>query len=247
MATVTWSKDIAETYDAKSQAMFEPALIGPTIDLLTEFAGNGSALEFAIGTGRVGLALAARGTAVDGIDLSPHMVEQLQRKPGANAIAVTIGDMATTRLGKTFKLVYLVFNTIMNVTTQDEQVAVFESAAAHLKPGGHFLVEVVVPQLRQLPKGGLAHVFEMTPDRLGFVTFDDVEGQISWSNSWINIDGRLTAYREMFRYVWPAELDLMARISGLRLKHRWGDWTKEPFTNESESQIAVYEKPILTR
>ena len=185
MATVTWSKDIAETYDAKSQAMFEPALIGPTIDLLTEFAGNGSALEFAIGTGRVGLALAARGTAVDGIDLSPHMVEQLQRKPGANAIAVTIGDMATTRLGKTFKLVYLVFNTIMNVTTQDEQVAVFESAAAHLKPGGHFLVEVVVPQLRQLPKGGLAHVFEMTPDRLGFVTFDDVEGQISWSNSWI--------------------------------------------------------------
>ena len=198
----------------------------------------------AIGTGRVALPLRARGVEVCGIELSPHMAEQLRIKPGADAIPVTIGDMTTTRVDGPFSLVYLVFNTIMNVTTQDEQVAVFANAAAHLEPGGCFVVEVGVPQLRRLPPGEIGRVFEMQPGHVGIETFDDLVGQITWSHHWMDVDGRLVRHAAPYRYVWPSELDLMAQLAGLRLRHRWSDWTEQPFTSESTSQVAVFEKPL---
>jgi SAM-dependent methyltransferase len=223
--------------------MFAPAVVDPVVDALAELAGGGRALEFAVGTGRIALPLRARGVEVHGIELSPHMAAELQAKPGADAVPVTVGDMATTRLAGTYALVYLVFNTIMNVTTQDEQVAVFVNAAAHLDPGGVFVVEVVVPQLRRLPPGELGRVFTLEPGHVAIETFDDPVGQISWSHHWIDAGGRLATHSAPYRYVWPAELDLMARIAGLRLRHRWSDWTGAPFGADSTSQIAVYEKP----
>jgi SAM-dependent methyltransferase len=243
MPTVMWGREVAEVYDITSAAMFDPAVLDPVVDTLAELAGGGSALEFAIGTGRVALPLSARGISVQGIELSPHMAEQLRGKPGADAIPVTIGDMATTRVAGAFKLVYLVFNTIMNVTTQDEQIAVFDNAAAHLLPGGVFVVEVLVPQLRRLPPTELGRVFAMADDHVGIETFDDVEGQISWSHHWRQVDGRLVRHSAPYRYVWPSELDLMARLAGLRLRHRWSGWRRQPFTSGSVDQVVVYEKP----
>jgi hypothetical protein len=170
------------------------------------------------------------------------MVEQLRAKPGGVDIAVTIGDMATTRVAGRFGLVYLVFNTIMNVTTQDEQVAVFENAAAHLAPGGCFVLEVVVPQLRRLPPGELGRVFDLQPGHVGVETFDDLVDQVSWSHHWTDVDGRLLQHSAPYRYVWPSELDLMARLAGLRRRDRWADWQGAPFTSDSPSQVVVYEK-----
>lgn len=237
-----WGSDIAEVYDETSAAMFDPAVLQPTVDFLAGTAQDGAALEFAIGTGRIALALRARGVPVHGIELSPHMAEQLRRKDGGDAVPVTIGDMTTTRVAGQFRVVYLVFNTIMNVTTQDEQVAVFENAAAHLEPGGCFVVEVVVPQLRLLPPGELGRVFVFEPAHVGIETFDDVVGQISWSHHWMAVGGRLVHHAAPYRYVWPAELDLMARVAGLRLRERWADWHRTPFTSQSASQVAVFEK-----
>ncbi len=168
------------------------------------------------------------------------MVEQLRRKPGAAAVPVTLGDMTSTRVDGRFALVYLVFNTIMNVTRQDEQVAVFENAARHLQPGGSFLVEVVVPQVRGLPAGELGRVFTLKPDHVGIETFDDLVGQVSWSHHWALVDGRLVRHSAPYRYLWPAEMDLMARLAGLRLAHRWADWSRAPFTSDSVSQVAVF-------
>jgi SAM-dependent methyltransferase len=242
MGSNVWEQEIAEVYDATTAAMFAPEVLGPTVDVLAELAGDEPALELAIGTGRVGLALAARGVAVHGIELSPHMVDQLRSKPDAGALDVTIGDMTSTRVDVTCSLVYLVFNTIMNVTTLDEQVAVFENAAAHLRPGGCFVVEIVVPQLRRLPPGELGRVFTLEPGHVAVETFDDVVDQISWSHHWIDVDGRMVRHSAPYRYIWPAELDLMGRIAGFRLRDRWADWDRSPFTNESTSQIAVFEK-----
>jgi SAM-dependent methyltransferase len=239
-----WGKEIAEAYDTSTSVMFQPAHLDPVVELLAELAGAGPVLELAIGTGRVALPLAARGIALEGVELSPHMLEQLRAKPGGDAIAVTVGDMASTSVGRTFKLVYLVFNTIMNVTTQDEQVAVFANAAAHLEPGGCFVVEVSIPQLRRLPAGELGRVFAMEPDHVGIETFDDLVGQVTWSHHWSKIDGRLLQDSAPYRYVWPSELDLMARLAGLRMRERWAGWKREPFTSESESQVAVFEKPL---
>jgi SAM-dependent methyltransferase len=222
--------------------MFDPARLDPVVDTLVDLARGGAALEFAIGTGRVALPLRARGVPVQGIELSPHMAEQLRGKPGADAIRITIGDMTTTRVAGQFTLVYLVFNTIMNVTTQDEQVAVFANAAAHLRPGGVFVVEVLVPQLRRLPPTELGRVFTMEHDHVGIETFDDVLGQISWSHHWMNVEGRLVRHSAPYRYVWPSELDLMARVAGLRLRNRWSGWKREPFTGSSIDQVVVYEK-----
>jgi SAM-dependent methyltransferase len=244
MATITWSRELAETYDQTSADMFAPAVVDPVVDTLVDLARGGPALEFAIGTGRIALPLSARGISVKGIELSPHMAEQFRRKPGAEAIAVTIGDMATTRIGGEFALVYLLFNTIMNVTTQDEQVAVFANAAAHLVPGGVFVVEVLVPQLRRLPPGELGRVFTMEDDNVGIETFDDLVGQISWSHHWWQVDGRMVRDSAPYRYVWPSELDLMARLAGLRLRNRWSGWKREPFTNSSVDQVVVYEKVV---
>jgi SAM-dependent methyltransferase len=229
-------------YDSTSAAMFDPAVLDPTIDLLVELSRGGPALELAVGTGRVALPLSARGVAVQGIELSPDMAEQLRAKPGADAVPVTIGDMTTTRVEGTFTLVYLVFNTVMNVTTQDEQVAVFANAAAHLRRGGCFVVEVVVPQLRRLPPGEAGRVFTLAADHVGIETFDDMVGQVSWSHHWIDVDGRMVRHSAPYRYVWPAELDLMGRLAGFRLRDRWAGWDRAPFTSDSLSQIAVFEK-----
>jgi SAM-dependent methyltransferase len=242
MATIMWEREIAEVYDATSAAMFDPAVIGPTVDRLSELAGSGAALEFAIGTGRIALPLCERGVTVRGIELSPHMVEVLLAKPGAEAIEVTLGDMAATRVAGEFALVYLVYNTLMNVTTLDEQLAVFANAAAHLEPGGCFVVEVVVPQLRRLPPGELARVFTLEPDHVGVETFDDPIGQISWSHHWMNVEGRFVGHAAPYRYVWPAELDLMGRLAGFRQRDRWADWSGAAFNAASTSQVAVFEK-----
>ena len=242
MASIVWDAEIAEVHDQAYRAKFEPSVLGPIVDLLTELARGGPVLEFAVGTGRVALPLSARGIAVHGLELSPHMVRQLLAKPGADAVPVTIGDMTTTRVPGVFTLVYLVANTIMNVTTQDEQLAVFANAAAHLEPGGCFVVEVIVPQLRRVPPGENARVFTLDRDHVGIETFDDLVGQIAWSHHWIEAGGRLVRHSAPYRYVWPSELDLMAKIAGFRLRHRWTGWARAPFTSGSQRQVAVFEK-----
>jgi SAM-dependent methyltransferase len=241
VGSIVWGRDIAEIYDAALPSS-NPAVLGQAVDLLADLAGHGPALEFAIGTGRVALPLRARGIPVSGIELSPDMVEQLRAKPGADAIPVTIGDMTTTRVPGRFTLVYLVANTIMNVTTQDEQLAVFVNAAAHLEPGGCFAVQVIVPQLRSVPRGEVGRIFAFEPDHVGIETFDDPVGQIAWSHHWFVVDGRPYRHAAPYRYVWPSELDLMAKIAGLRLRDRWAGWARTPFTAESTSQVAVWEK-----
>ncbi len=243
MASITWGAEVAEVYDKTYAAMFEPSVLGPMVGLLAELARGGPALEFAVGTGRVALALSARGIAVHGLELSRPMAERMAAKPGADGVAVTIGDMTSVRVpGTPFKLVYLVANTIMNVTTQDDQLAVFANAAAHLEPGGCFVVEVTVPQLRRVPAGEVARLFTLDPDHVGIETFDDLVGQIAWSHHWIEADGRLVRHSAPYRYVWPSELDLMARITGFRLQDRWAGWDRAPFTSDSRSQVAVFEK-----
>ncbi|HEX2849117.1 MAG TPA: class I SAM-dependent methyltransferase [Acidimicrobiales bacterium] len=244
MGSVMWGAEIADVYDATSAAMFVPEVLEPTVDVLAELAGSGRALELAIGTGRVALPLSARGVRVAGIELSPHMVAQLRAKPGADDVPVTIGDMTTARVAGEFRLVYLVYNTIMNVTTQGEQVAVFANAAAHLVPGGCFVVEVVVPQIRRLPPGEVGRVFTMESDHVGVETFDDLAGQITWSHHWMQVEGRTVRHSAPYRYVWPSELDLMARLAGLQLDARWGGWDRSPFTSDSASQVAVYRTPV---
>jgi SAM-dependent methyltransferase len=238
MVSVTWDREIAETYDAASAAMFDAAVLEPTVDLLVELASGGPALEFAVGTGRVALPLSTRGVSVSGIELSPHMAEQLRAKPGADVVAVTTGDLTTTRLAGTFRLVYLVWNAIMNVTTQEEQLAVFTNAAAHLEPGGLFVVEVEVPRA----PSDVGRVFAMADDHVGIDTYDDPVGQILSSHHWMRVDGRLVRHSAPYRYVWPSELELMGRVAGLRLARRWAGWRKEPFTAGSVNQVAVFEK-----
>ncbi len=242
MATITWGKEIAEAYDSTSAGMFTPEVLDPAVNLLFELSRGGPALEFAIGTGRVALPLSAKGIEVRGIELSPHMVDQLRNKQGADAIDVTIGDMTTTRVPGNFKLVYLVFNSIMNVTTQQEQVAIFQNAADHLEAGGCFVVEVIVPQLRRVPPGETAWVFTRQPDHVGIETFDDLVGQISSSHHWMQFDGRLVHHAAPYRYVWPSELDLMAQLAGLRIRDRWDGWSQRAFTSDSIGQVAVFEK-----
>jgi SAM-dependent methyltransferase len=243
VGSIAWGKDVAEAYDTTSAAMYDPAVLDPTVRLLAELAEGGPALEFAIGTGRVALPLREQGIEVSGIELSPHMAEQLRKKSGADGVQVTVGDMTSAKAGSTFRLVYLVWNAIMNVTTQDEQVAVFENAFSHLTPGGRFVVEVIVPQLRRVPPGETARVFQSDSDHVGIETFDDLVGQIAWSHHWMAVDGRLIHHSAPHRYVWPAELDLMARVAGFRLEDRWSDWRRSEFTSESDNQIAVFARP----
>jgi len=232
---------IASQYDEWSADMFEPGVVEPAVAFLAELAGEGPALEFAIGTGRIALPLSRRGITVRGIDISEPMVDRLLAKPGADAIGVTIGDFATTRVEGTFRLVYLVFNTIMNLTTQEEQVACFENAAAHLASGGTFVIEVGVPNLQRLPRGEKFQPFSVTSTHLGFDEYDVVTQYAASHHYWIAGD-RVQVDSYPFRYVWPSELDLMARIAGLRLRERWGWWNREPFTSESTTHVSVWEK-----
>ena len=243
MASITWGQELAQVYDSTYSANFRPSVLDPMVAVLADLARGGKALEFAVGTGRVALPLRASGVTVHGLELSPHMAAQLAAKPGANRVPVTIGDMTTTQVpGAPFRLVYLVANTIMNVTTQDDQVAVFANAAAHLDAGGSFVVEVIVPQLRRVPPGEVARVFTLDPDHIGIETFDDLVGQIAWSHHWMEVDGQLVRHAAPYKYVWPSELDLMARLAGFRLPDRWAGWDKAPFTSDSTSQVAVFTK-----
>jgi SAM-dependent methyltransferase len=233
--------EIAENYDRDSSSMFDPVVVAAAVDFLAEIAGDGAALELGIGTGRLALPLSARGVPVHGIDLSPDMVAQLQAKPGAGAIGVTIGDFATTVVAGTFRVAYLVYNTIENLTSQDDQVACFVNVGRHLEPGGCFVVEVEVPPLRRLPPGETALPFNVTPDRVGFDTID-VARQLGVSHHYWVGAGRAETFSMPFRYAWPAELDLMARIAGLRLRERWSGWRRQPFTSDSGSHVSVWEK-----
>ena len=237
-----FGEQVAQRYDEDSAAMFESAVVDPAVDVLAEFAGDGGALEFAIGTGRIAVPLSARGVRVAGIDSSEAMLARLREKAGAADIHSVAGDMTTTRVDGEFALVYLVFNTIGNVTTQDGQVAVFENAAAHLQPGGRFVIEIGLPALQQLPVGTSIVPFHAGPDGLGFDVYDVVT-QAMTSHHYTFRDGRAEHGHVDFRYAWPAEFDLMARIAGMRLEHRWQDWDRSPFTATSSGHVSVYRKP----
>jgi SAM-dependent methyltransferase len=237
-----FDEDVAARYDDPDWDMFSPEVLDPTADLLAELAGNGRALELGIGTGRVALPLAERGVEVHGIDLSRAMVAKLREKPGGERIPVEIGDFASTRVDGTFTLAYLVFNTINNLTTQAEQVACFRNAAAHLEPGGCFLIEVGVPQLQRLPPGETFLVFDVSETHWGFDEYD-VLNQGLVSHHFTLVDGRIRRLAIPFRYVWPAELDLMAELAGMSLRDRWSGWKREPFTSESRKHVSVWEKP----
>jgi SAM-dependent methyltransferase len=232
---------IASSYEAKWPELFEPAVVDPAVNFLSGLAGTGAALELGIGTGRIALPLRRRGVRVHGIELSPAMVAQLRTKPGANDIGVTIGDFATTTVDGTFPLAYLVRNTIMNLTTQDAQVACFRNVAGHLEPGGCFVIEVLVPELRRLPPGETIRAFTATPTHFGFEEYD-VANQIAFSHHYWLVDGQAETLSAPFRYVWPSELDLMARLAGMRLRERWSTWGREPFTSDSRAHVSVWQK-----
>jgi SAM-dependent methyltransferase len=237
-----FGEHVAASYDDPSDDMFDPALLDTVAGVLAELAGGGRALELGIGTGRIALPLARRGVPVHGIDLSRAMVARLRAKPGGDAIGVTIGDFATTRVDGTFRLAYLVFNTINNLTTQDAQVACFRTVAAHLEPGGCFVIEVGVPELRRLPPGQNVVPFHVSPTRWAFDIYDTATQAMS--SNYVTVDGGRGEYRSIpFRYVWPAELDLMAQLAGMRLRDRWEGWTRQPFTSESRQHVSVWQKP----
>jgi SAM-dependent methyltransferase len=232
---------VAARYDESEPEMFDPAVVDPVVEFLVELAGSGRALELGIGTGRIALPLAQRGVRVHGIDLSTAMVARLRAKPGGEEIGVTIGDFATAKVEGTFSVAYLVFNTIMNLTTQDEQVACFQNVAAHLEPGGCFVVEVGIPELQRLPRGETFVPFHVSPTHLGFDEYD-VARQGLVSHHYSVVDGKLELNSVPFRYVWPSELDLMARLAGMTLRERWSGWKREPFTSESTKHVSVWEK-----
>jgi SAM-dependent methyltransferase len=236
-----FGEQVAAGYDSPSEGMFDPAVVNPAVDFLAQLAGDGPALELGIGTGRIALPLRDRGVEVHGIDLSEAMVARLRAKPGGGEIPVTMGDFATTRVDHTFTLAYLVYNTINNLTTQDEQVECFINVARHLRPGGCFVIEVGVPSLQRLPPGETVRAFTVTSDRLGFDEYDVLNQGLVSHHYWRE-DGEFRQVSMPFRYVWPAELDLMARIAGMRLRERWSDWDRAPFTTDSRQHVSVWEK-----
>jgi SAM-dependent methyltransferase len=238
-----WDDATAQRYDEATADMSAPEVLGPTLDVLAELAGGGPALELAIGTGRVGVPLCARGVPVTGIELSAPMVAQLRRKADEATLPVTIGDMATTTVAGEFALVYLVFNTIGNLRTQSEQVACFRNAAAHLRSGGRFVIELWVPPLRRFPPGQVGVPFDISERHLGFDTYDLATQQGTSHHYTTEPDGSIRYGASNFRYIWPGECDLMAQLAGLELEHRWADWHRSPFTSDSESHVSVWRKP----
>jgi SAM-dependent methyltransferase len=237
-----FDEPVAARYDESSRGMFDAEVVAETVDFLAALAGGGRALELGIGTGRIALPLARRGVPVHGIDLSNAMVARLREKAGGEEIGVTIGDFATTRVDGSFALAYLVFNTIDNLTTQAAQVACFHNVAEHLEPGGCFVIEVGVPDLRRLPPGETMHVFDASEKHWGIDEYD-VANQGLISHHFSVVDGAIERVSMPFRYVWPAELDLMAELAGMRLRERWAGWNREPFTSESRKHVSVWEKP----
>jgi SAM-dependent methyltransferase len=231
---------VAATYDESVEGS-DAGDVEDVVDFLVEVAGSGRALELGIGTGRIALPLAHRGVQVHGIELSNAMVARLRAKAGGDAIEVTIGDFATTAVEGTFSLAYLVFNTIMNLTTQAAQVACFRNVAAHLEPGGCFVIEVGVPDLQRLPPGETSRVFHMSESGWGIDEYDVANQGLVSHHAKIR-DGRLERISMPFRYAWPAELDLMAELAGMTLRERWSGWNREPFTSKSRKHVSVWEK-----
>jgi len=238
-----FGEPVAARYDLSSAEMFQPAVVEPVVDLLAALAGDGRALELGIGTGRIALPLARRGVPVHGIDLSEAMVARLRAKPGGEDVSVTIGSFATASAPGTFAVAYLVFNTISNLTTQAEQVACFRNVAAHLEPGGSFVLEVGIPDLQRLPPGDTARVFHVGQDRWGIDVYD-VARQGLVSHHFETVDGQVQHVAVPLRYTWPAELDLMAQLAGMELRDRWSGWHAEPFTSESRSHVSVWGTPL---
>jgi len=238
-----WDEATAATYDQTSAEKFAPEVLGPTVEFLARLAGPGPALEFAVGTGRVGIPLVQRGVPVTGLEFSQPMVAQLRRKIDESSLPVVVGDMATTVVPGEFSLVYLVWNSISNLRTQAEQVQCFANAARHLSPGGHFVIELWVPPLRRLPPGQLAAPFDVRDGHLGFDTYDLVSQECTSHHYWRQEDGSVAYGAGHFRYIWPAECDLMAQLAGLELEARYAVWQKRSFTSESEGHISIWRKP----
>jgi SAM-dependent methyltransferase len=230
---------VAARYDESAPEMFDPAVVDPVVDFVAALAGSGRALELGIGTGRIALPLAQR-VPVHGIELSNAMVARLREKPGGEEIGVTIGDFATTTVEGTFSVAYLVFNTIMNLTTQAAQVACFRNVAAHLEAGGCFVIEVGVPELQRLPPGETIRAFHVGETSWGFDEYD-VAKQALTSHHFEIVDGRPERVSIPFRYAWPSELDLMAELAGMSLRERWSGWNREPFTSDSRKHVSVWE------
>jgi SAM-dependent methyltransferase len=242
MAEDQFGERVAERFDERHAHEAEPAVVDPIVDFLVERARAGTALELGIGTGRIALPLAQCGVRVQGIELSEAMVARLRSKPGGEHIEVTIGDFATSRVEGAFSIAYLVANTIMNLTAQEEQVACFQNVAAHLEPGGCFVIEVLVPGLQRLPPGEVFQPFDVTPTHIGFDEYDVANQGLVSHHYWFE-NGEVEVFSPPFRYVWPSELDLMARLAGMRLAERWGGWKREPFTSASTKHVSVWGKP----
>jgi len=238
----TFDDWIAERYELLWPELFTPEAIEPAVDFLARVAQGGPALELGIGTGRLALPLARTGIRVAGIDRSAAMIQQLRTQPGGDSIDAAVGDFATTRVDGDFALVYLVRNTITNLTTQDEQVRCFANAATHLRAGGSFVIENYVPELQRLPPSVTRHVFTATEDHVAFEEYD-VAAQIAVSHHYWTVEGQLTRWSSTHRYAWPSELDLMARLAGMRLVERWHDWRRTPFTSESRQHVSLWQKP----
>jgi SAM-dependent methyltransferase len=241
-----WDHEAAERYDTPGTGMFAPQVLGPAVDRLAQLAGDGRALEFAIGTGRVAVPLAQRGVPVTGIELSGPMIEQLRTKADDTTIPVIAGDMATARAPGAYTLVYLVFNTISNLLTQSEQVACFGNAARHLTPGGRFVIELWVPELRKLPPGQQATVWNAEPGYIGLDTYDVLHQRVVSHHFKFGIGTQAHLFRSPHRYIWPSELDLMAQLAGFELESRHADWAGAEFTAESRSHVSVYRLPVAS-
>ena len=238
-----WDAETAQRYDTPGTGMFAPTVLDPAVDRLAQLAGNGRALEFAIGTGRVAVPLSERGVGVAGIELSQPMIDQLRTKVDEATIPVVQGDMASASAPGPFSLVYLVFNTVSNLLTQSEQVACFQNAARHLSPGGRFVIELWVPELRKLPPGQSATVFQAEPGYVGLDTYDLLHQRVV-SHHFRFGEGRTAElFRSPHRYIWPAELDLMGRLAGFTLESRHADWAGTEFTAESRSHVSTYRIP----
>ncbi len=241
-----WDAEAAKSYDTPGTGMFAPEVLGPTVDRLAALAGEGRALEFAVGTGRVAIPLAERGVPVTGIELSPPMIEQLRTRATDTQIPVVVGDMSTAHAPGEYTLAYLVYNTISNLLTQAEQVACFQNAARHLTPGGCFVIELWVPELRKLPPGSSGTVFHSEPGYIGVDTYDVLLQHVVSHHFHFGPGREAKVFRSPHRYVWPAELDLMAQLAGFELESRHADWQGTEFTEESRSHVSVYRLPSMS-
>jgi SAM-dependent methyltransferase len=237
-----FDEHVAARYDESELELFDPAVVDPVVYVLAELAGSGRALELGIGTGRIALPLAQRGVPVHGIELSRAMAARLRAKPGGEEIDVTIGDFATTTVEGTFAVAYVVFNTVENLTTQEAQVACFRNVAAHLEPGGCFVIEVEVPGVQWLQPGETTRVFHASDTHWGIDEYDVVNQGLT-SHHFTLVGETFELVSMPFRYVWPAELDLMAELAGMTLRERWSGWKREPFTSGSRQHVSIWQKP----